>query len=70
MPRHCSLLQVFTYFASSEGELDYLTFNAWSNFLEECELVDNHSAYCKKVRSRDDFRASYLLLLLPHFLIF
>ena len=31
-----------------QGELDYLTLNTWTLFLEECELVDNKSEYCKK----------------------
>ena len=42
------VMQLFNYYALCEQEMHCLTFNAWSQFVEDCRLVSNKSKLCKK----------------------
>ena len=39
---------LFSYYASLNNEIDYLTLNTWTQMLSDCKLVDERSEYCKK----------------------
>ena len=39
---------LFSYYASLNNEIDYLTLNTWTQMLNDCKIIDERSEYCKK----------------------
>jgi hypothetical protein len=45
---HTMLWQLFSFYASVQMEVSYLTLNAWSQLVDECRLTDSRSEFAKR----------------------
>lgn len=39
---------VFAYYACLGGDVSFIYFNQWAQFIQDCDLANNRSKYCKK----------------------